>query len=223
MQKSSSARAHHPLIGFLRTNRSVLAISAVAFTLVAVGIQQLPDPAVAQEAVLRLIAAQSVEVPARLAPPADLDRASYAVTTFSTVQWPVDPASPIGDRFGYRGSSFHHGTDFESGLGTPVAAIADGVVTEVGNPSGALGVHVVIRHSIDGVVFSSVYGHMELGSMHLSVGQAVVRGQLVGLVGDTGESTGPHFHFGIENAAGTYINSLTWIRRHANVPYVPAH
>lgn len=221
-QKSSSARADHPLIGFVRTNRSVLAISAIAFTLVAVGIQQLPDPAVAQEAVLRLIATQNVEVPARIAPPADVDRGTFAVTTFTTVQWPVDPSSPIGDRFGYRGSGFHHGTDFDSGLGTPVAAVADGVVTEVGNPSGALGVHVVIQHSIDGVTFSSVYGHMELGSMHLSVGESVTRGQLVGLVGDTGESTGPHFHFGIENAAGAFIDSLTWIRKYANVPYVAA-
>ncbi|MES1212227.1 MAG: M23 family metallopeptidase, partial [Leifsonia sp.] len=207
-QKSSSARSGHPLFGFLSTHRSVLAISAAAFTLVAVGIQQLPDPASAQEAVLRLIAAQSVEVPARLAPPADVDRGAFAVTSFSTVQWPVDPSSPIGDRFGRRGSGFHHGTDFDSGFGTPIAAVADGIVTEVGNPSGALGVHVVIQHDIDGVTFSSVYGHMELGSMHLSVGQAVSRGQLVGLVGDTGESTGPHFHFGIENASGAYIDSL---------------
>jgi len=218
-QKSSSARSFRRLIGFLRTHRSVLGISAAAFTLTAVGIQQLPDPAVAQEAVLRLVAAQSIDVPARSEPPTDLDRDAFEVSTFSTVQWPVDPASPIGDRFGSRGSGFHHGTDFEAGFGTPVAAIADGVVTEVGNPSGALGVHVVIRHVIDGVTFSSVYGHMELGSMHLSVGQTVVRGQLVGLVGDTGESTGPHFHFGIENGTGTYINSLTWIRMHANVPY----
>ncbi|MES1211971.1 MAG: M23 family metallopeptidase, partial [Leifsonia sp.] len=201
-------------------HRSVLAISAAAFTLVAVGIQQLPDPAAAQEAVLRLIAAQSVEVPASSATPPGVERGAFAVSTFSTVQWPVDPSSPVGDRFGYRGSGFHHGTDFESGFGTPVAAIADGVVTEVGNPSGALGVHAVIRHDIDGVTFSSVYGHMELGSMHLSVGQVVSRGQLVGLVGDTGESTGPHFHFGIENASGAYIDSLVWILKHANVPYV---
>jgi murein DD-endopeptidase MepM/ murein hydrolase activator NlpD len=221
-QKSSSSRAAHPLFGFLRTNRSVLAISAAAFTLIAVGIQQLPDPAVAQVAVLRLIAAQSVDVGTGSAAPADAERGTFGVTTFSTVQWPVDPSSPIGDRFGRRGSGFHHGTDFDSGLGTPIAAIADGVVTEVGNPSGALGVHVVIRHDIDGVTFSSVYGHMELGSMHLSVGQTVSRGQLVGLVGDTGESTGPHFHLGIENARGDYIDSLVWIRRHANVPYVPA-
>jgi murein DD-endopeptidase MepM/ murein hydrolase activator NlpD len=227
-QKSSSARASHRLIGFLRVNRSSLVISVSAFAVVAIGIQQLPDPAVAQEAVLRLIAAQSVDVPTRLALPADVDRGAFMVTTFTTVQWPVDPSSRIGDRFGYRSapcagcSSFHHGTDFDSGLGTPVAAIANGVVTEVGNPSGDLGVHVVIRHSIDGVTFSSVYGHMELGSMHLVVGQTVTRGQLIGLVGETGEATGPHLHFGIENAAGTDINSLTWIRKYANVPYVSA-
>jgi murein DD-endopeptidase MepM/ murein hydrolase activator NlpD len=167
-------------------------------------------------------------VPAAAAQPTDLARDDFVVTSYTTVQWPVDPSSPVASGFGYRVSpcagcsSYHEGTDFDPGRGTPIAAIADGVVTEVGNPSGSLGVYAIIQHSIDGVTFSSLYGHMELGSLRLSAGQTVTRGQLVGLVGDTGASTGSHLHFGIEDASGTLIDSLVWIREYANVPYAPA-
>ncbi len=155
-------------------------------------------------------------------------RDAFNVISYSTVEWPIDPASPVGDGFGPRTppcagcSSFHRGTDFTPGAGTPIGAIANGVVTEVGDPSGELGVYAIIQHTIDGVTVSSVYGHMKFGSMPLTVGEVVTRGQLVGLVGDTGLSTGAHLHFGILDAAGTPINPLTWIRAHANIGYTPA-
>ena len=234
LQKSStSARAagaasRRPLIGFLLVHRTVLAVTATAFAVVAVGIHEVPaQAAAAQIAIQQALGAQSIDVSAAVAQPADLNRDEFAVTSYTTVQWPVDPASPVASGFGYRiapcagCSSFHQGTDFDPGHGTPIAAIADGVVTEVGNPSGALGVYAIIRHSIDGVTFSSLYGHMELGSLQLRVGQTVTRGQLVGLVGDTGASTGAHLHFGIEEASGTLIDSLAWLRQYANVPFVP--
>lgn len=225
---SSSARSDNPLLGFLRVNRSVLTISATAFAVLAFGIHELPAQAVAQELVNQAIGVQSMTVPTSVQQPIDTTRDSYDVTSYTTVQWPVDPSSPVASGFGWRVapcagcSSFHQGTDFDPGRGTPIAAIADGVVTEVGNPSGALGVYAIIRHTINGVTFSSLYGHMELGSLQLSVGQTVTRGQLVGLVGSTGASTGAHLHFGIEDASGTLIDSLRWIRQYANVPYTPA-
>ncbi|MDP9026238.1 MAG: M23 family metallopeptidase [Actinomycetota bacterium] len=220
-----------PLVGFLRINRSVLAITAIAFVVAAVGIHDLPAQAATQRV--------RVEIPGQrlavaTAPISDADTAvsskrdAFGVTTFSMVEWPIDPGSPVGDRFGNRTppcagcSSFHRGTDFNPGLGTPIGAIADGVVTEIGNPSGELGVYAIVQHTIDGVVVSSVYGHMQLGSMHLAVGQTVARGQLVGRVGDTGESTGAHLHFGILDASGTPIDSLAWITAHANAAYAPA-
>jgi murein DD-endopeptidase MepM/ murein hydrolase activator NlpD len=227
-QKSASARSDHPLIGFLRVNRSVLAISATAFAVLAVGLHELPAQAVAQDLVNQAIGVQSMPVSTAVAQPIGLARDSFEVSSYTTVQWPVDPSTPVASRFGYRVapcagcSSFHQGTDLDPGRGTPIAAIADGVVTEVGNPSGGLGVYAIIRHNVDGVIFSSLYGHMELGSLRLAVGQTVTRGQLVGLVGDTGASTGAHLHFGIEDSSGTLIDSLAWIRQYANVPYVPA-
>ena len=227
-QKSSSARSDHPLIGFLRVNRSVLAISATAFAALAVGIHQIPAQAAAQELVNQVVGVQSIAVSTAVRQPVDLGRDAFEVSSYTTVQWPVDPSSPVASGFGYRVapcagcSSFHQGTDFDPGRGTPIAAIADGVVTEVGNPSGSLGVYAIIRHSVDGVTFSSLYGHMELGSLQLAVGQKVTRGQLIGRVGSTGASTGAHLHFGIEDASGTLIDSLEWIRQYANVPYAPA-
>jgi len=227
-QKSSSARSDHPLIGFLRVNRSVLAISATAFAALAVGIHQIPAQAAAQELVNQVVGVQSMAVSTAVRQPVDLGRDAFEVSSYTTVQWPVDPSSPVASGFGYRVapcagcSSFHQGTDFDPGRGTPIAAIADGVVTEVGNPSGSLGVYAIIRHSIDGVTFSSLYGHMELGSLQLAVGQKVTRGQLIGRVGSTGASTGAHLHFGIEDASGTLIDSLEWIRQYANVSYAPA-
>jgi murein DD-endopeptidase MepM/ murein hydrolase activator NlpD len=98
-----------------------------------------------------------------------------------------------------------------------VLAIADGVVTQIGEPSGALGVHVVIQHTIDGETVFSTYSHMGLGTMHLALGQVVTRGEVVGNVGSTGESTGPHLHFQILDAGGTPINPLTWLDQHVNI------
>lgn len=227
-QKSASVRSGNPLIGFLRVNRSVLALSATAFAVVAVGIHELPAQAAAQELVNRAIGVQSMSVSTAVVQPVELDRDSFAVSSYTTVQWPVDPSTPVADRYGSRippcagCSSFHQGADLDPGQGTPIAAIADGVVTEVGNPSGSFGVYAIIRHDVNGVTFSSLYGHMKLGSLQLVVGQTVNRGQLVGLVGDTGQSTGPHLHFGIENTSGTFVDPLAWIRQYANVPYVPA-
>ncbi|HEU0207003.1 MAG TPA: M23 family metallopeptidase [Pseudolysinimonas sp.] len=227
-QTSSSAPSAHPLIGFLRVNRSVLAISATAFAVLAVVIHELPAQVAAQELVNQAIGVQSITVPTAVEQPVDLKRGAFAVSRYTTVQWPVDPASPVASGFGYRVppcagcSSFHRGTDIDPGRGTPIAAISDGVVTEVGDPSGSLGVYAIIRHDVDGVIFSSLYGHMELGSLQLAVGQTVTRGQRVGLVGSTGASTGAHLHFGIEDASGTLIDSLEWLRQYANVPYAPA-
>lgn len=132
------------------------------------------------------------------------------------IRWPLDVAAPISDGFGYRTapcagcSSYHEGIDIDPGAGTPIYAIADGVVREVGNPSGSLGVYAIIDHRIGGKTVSSLYAHMQLGSLALSVGETVKVGQLVGLVGSTGASTGPHLHLGIM-VEGTFVDPYAWL------------
>lgn len=121
----------------------------------------------------------------------------------ASIQWPLAQGAPISSGFGPRispcsgCSSFHEGLDLNPGQGTPIYAIADGVVKQVGNPSGPFGVYAIIDHLIDGQHISSLYGHMLRGSLALTEGETVTKGELVGNVGSTGASSGPHLHLGI--------------------------
>jgi murein DD-endopeptidase MepM/ murein hydrolase activator NlpD len=112
----------------------------------------------------------------------------------------------------------HSGVDLVPGAGTPIAAIADGTVVQAGF-FGDLGEHVMIRHHVDGQTVTSVYGHMIAGSMHLAVGDRVARGEIVGRVGDTGQSTGAHLHFGILDSAGIPEDPMAWMRAHVTQPW----
>ncbi len=77
--------------------------------------------------------------------------------------------------------------------------------------------HVSIQHNVDGVIFTSSYAHMQTGSMSLSMGDTVTRGQVLGLVGSTGQSNGAHLHFVIRDSGGTFINPLPWMQAHVNI------
>jgi len=85
---------------------------------------------------------------------------------------------------------FHTGVDMAAPLGTPVMAAADGLVVAVGHTATGYGNYVVIAH---GGGIATLYGH--LLQTNASVGDRVVRGQVIGLEGSTGFSTGPHVHF----------------------------
>ena len=115
--------------------------------------------------------------------------------------------SPFGQRLHpvlkvYR---MHNGIDLAIARGTPIYATRAGKVTRTAYQAGGAGNYVSINH-LDG--FSSIYMHMT----HYVVkeGQTVSAGQLIGYVGSTGISTGPHLHFGI-SYAGTYVNPLAYI------------
>ena len=85
---------------------------------------------------------------------------------------------------------FHTGIDMSAALGTPVSAAADGIVVAVGHTATGYGNYVVIAH---GATIETLYGH--LLATRVSYGDMVKRGQLIGLEGSTGFSTGPHVHF----------------------------
>jgi len=106
------------------------------------------------------------------------------------------PASGhISSRYGKRKdpfsgeTTFHSGIDISSKLGSPVRATADGVVSHSGwtNKSGFV---VVIEH---GCGFSTLYAHNK--SNTVKIGNRVKRGDIIGYVGSTGKSTGPHVHY----------------------------
>ena len=100
----------------------------------------------------------------------------------------------------------HNGIDMACAQGTPIYATRAGKVTRTSYQAGGAGNYVSINH-LDG--FASIYMHMT--HYVVSEGQTVTAGQLIGYVGSTGLSTGPHLHFGI-SYAGTYVNPLAYIR-----------
>ena len=90
----------------------------------------------------------------------------------------------------YKTVKFHAGLDFSAPQGTPIYATAQGVVRTASNLGNGYGNHVVIAH---GYQYSTLYGHMY--RIKVRVGQTVKRGEVIGYVGNTGKSTGPHLHY----------------------------
>jgi Peptidase family M23/Putative peptidoglycan binding domain len=102
--------------------------------------------------------------------------------------WPLQ--APLGDPFGPRGNRFHAGVDLIANLGTPAAAAAAGRVAFAGFARGGWGKLVIVVHR-DGV--RTMYAH--LSAIDVRRGEQVGIGDRVGLVGATGDATGPHLHF----------------------------
>ena len=110
----------------------------------------------------------------------------------------------------YKTRKLHKGIDFTAPRGTKIYATGDGVIQKVKYARWGYGTHVVINH---GYGYSTLYGHMSRANVR--VGQRVKRGQLIGLVGSTGKSTGPHLHYEVHkngsavNPVGYFYNDLT--------------
>lgn len=101
-------------------------------------------------------------------------------------------ASGFGNRIDpvYKIPKFHAGLDFTAPIGTPIYATADGTIKTANFNAGGYGNHVVINH---GYGYETLYGHMI--RIKARVGQNVKRGEVIGYVGSTGKSTGPHCHY----------------------------
>jgi len=146
-------------------------------------------------------------------------RISTFTPTTGAIRWPFPYATPISSGFGdrvapCRGCSSHHnGVDFTPGVGTPIYAIADGVVS-ASEFSGSFGQHVYMDHVINGQKVESIYGHMLAGSSPLVAGQSVKVGDLIGLVGSTGASTGAHLHLEV-HLDGVVVDPFAWLQANA--------
>jgi murein DD-endopeptidase MepM/ murein hydrolase activator NlpD len=95
---------------------------------------------------------------------------------------PIDPV--------YGTPKMQKGLDFTAAQGTPIYATGNGVVKVAGASSGGYGNHVVINH---GYGYETLYGHMV--KIKARAGQKIKRGEVIGWVGSTGKSTGPHCHY----------------------------
>ncbi|MCL6523563.1 MAG: M23 family metallopeptidase [Thermoflavifilum sp.] len=109
---------------------------------------------------------------------------------------PDQDVNRIASGFGYRidpiykTRKFHPGIDFAASEGTPVYCTGDGRVEWSGMDDSGYGVHVIIKH---GFGYETLYAHLEKALV--KKGQQVKRGQIIGYVGSTGKSTGPHCHY----------------------------
>jgi murein DD-endopeptidase MepM/ murein hydrolase activator NlpD len=207
--------------------RRALTVSVATVCLAGLGMLAVPAAVAAINQASLDASAQTLEVSSFASSPAAtvaLDAAArdeFTVVEYTLVQWPVGANTDISSYFGYRScagcSTFHSGIDFTPGAGFPVEAIADGVVVSSPVADGSWGVHVTLEHNVDGVIFRSSYAHMQTGSMTLSMGDTVTRGQVLGLVGSTGQSNGAHLHFVIQDAARNLLNPLPWMTAHVNI------
>ena len=122
---------------------------------------------------------------------------------------PIDGAR-LSSRFGKRRhpilgfTKFHRGVDFAAPRGTPIFAAGDGVITFRGR-KGAYGKYVRIRHAGK---YTTAYGHLSRFKKGVTRGRRVTQGQVIGYVGNTGRSTGPHLHYEILTR-GKQVNPLT--------------
>lgn len=105
---------------------------------------------------------------------------------------------------------FHAGMDFTAKTGTPIHASGDGVVVYAEYGTNGYGMHVIVDHGFD---YQTLYAH--LSKLEVRKGQRVKRGDVLGLVGNTGLSVGPHLHYEVHKGgqpmdpANYYFNDLT--------------
>lgn len=102
----------------------------------------------------------------------------------------------------YKDRRLHPGLDFTAPVGTPIYAAADGVVRDAGFNTGGYGNRVVVNH---GFGYETLYAHMV--RIKARVGTRVKRGEVIGYVGSTGKSTGPHLHYEVHKN-GTQLDPI---------------
>lgn len=131
-----------------------------------------------------------------------------APTGSGELSWPIPGAGIVGGVgprvhpvYGY--ASCHTGVDISAGMGTPIQAAASGTVVST-DSGGPYGNHTLVSH---GNGISTMYAHQS--SFAVSPGQSVSAGQVIGYVGSTGYSTGPHLHFEV-HVGSTPYNPLGW-------------
>lgn len=137
---------------------------------------------------------------------AELERqeAANSITSTGTYIWPLPGYSP-GSAYGWRmhpifnEMRFHAGEDIGAPSGTPILAADSGVATVIPDNGNGYGNYIMINHGGGRV---TLYAHMS--SFAISGGTSVSQGQVIGYVGSTGNSTGPHLHFEVRvNGATT--------------------
>jgi murein DD-endopeptidase MepM/ murein hydrolase activator NlpD len=124
--------------------------------------------------------------------------------------WPVfNGKDKISQKFGETiidyskwGLKGHNGIDIWGAIGLPIMSVADGTLKKIGHESDGFGNYIVLDHG----EYTSLYAHLS-EIMINTIGQKVMAGEVIGKMGSTGNSTGPHLHFGLRLASGYDVNN----------------
>ena len=116
-------------------------------------------------------------------------------------------SSPFGMRFHPRYNRLkpHRGVDIAAPVGSHIMATADGWVQRIGHHPEGYGIFVELSHPGSG--YLTLYAHLAL--VHVRVGQAVKRGHVIALTGETGNAVGPHLHYEVRTSRGKHVNPMT--------------
>jgi murein DD-endopeptidase MepM/ murein hydrolase activator NlpD len=125
------------------------------------------------------------------------DKLRNKISYLSGYGWRIHPV--------YKIKRFHSGIDFTAPSGTPIQATGKGVVSKVVRQRTGYGNYVIIDH---GFGYQSLYAH--LSKINIKEGEKVVRGQSIGLIGNTGTSTAPHVHYEVR-INGKPVNPIDYI------------
>lgn len=192
-------------------------------------LQRIKTDSILNQIEQAVFAQQNVELTAALV------ASDPVLTATGKLLWPI-PHAPVSQGFGPTGYAFeaayagfphfHTGIDLAVPLGTPVFAAADGVVvlarpmTDIAGALVGYGNYVIVQHDAG---LKTLYGHLLL--IGVKEGEQVKRGQLVGLVGSTGNSTGPHTHFEvrIDNSPVDPLQMLPDARSQTAAPVTTAN
>jgi murein DD-endopeptidase MepM/ murein hydrolase activator NlpD len=197
-EEEAQEQARSQLDSLSDERRNLVTLAAVRRRSVASEVAEMESLSAAQEAELEgliLERERELEAQQRAAGIAGGIESEGGPGSFS---WPV--TGTITSPFGWRsnpfggGPEFHQGLDIAAPMGTTVTAAAGGTVI-MAQWYGGYGNYILIDH---GGGYSTGYGH--LSAIYVSTGQTVQRGQAIGAVGSTGQSTGPHLHFEVRIA-----------------------
>lgn len=149
--------------------------------------------------------------------PGDADIPETTRLVFPLPTGTYTESSPFGPRVDpiTGESGFHSGTDFAAPAGTPIFALADGIVTYAGMVDGVQG-QITIESTIEGQPVATLYVHMWADGIYVHAGDRVIAGQHIGDVGSSGHSTGPHLHFEVHpgGASSAAVDPMPWLAAH---------
>jgi murein DD-endopeptidase MepM/ murein hydrolase activator NlpD len=128
-----------------------------------------------------------------------------SITDVIEIGWPTE-SHEISSGISFRKigdeCSCHKGIDIPLEVGTPVFAVADGVVEKIGFEPEGFGYYLILRHSFSGKTYYTYYGHLESEPYWIGKGDEVTKGQEIANSGNSGYSTGPHLHFELIKETG---------------------